>query len=136
MSEKESEAHEVRLSTILVEEVLQECLGEKQDGLVIDMPVDSVAFDPAKIEQNKTLIFKMLMELPTQFRQSDGGGWSFLQACMDRHDNQWTSFHRTMGFLFALGEAAGFVKPLLPRDMWQMLPGGMPYYVILDEQLS
>jgi len=55
---------------------------------------------------------------------------SFLNACQDRNGNQWTDLHQRMEQLFVLGQAAGFVSCLLPRDMWAALPGGMPYYVV------
>ena len=72
----------------------------------------------------------MLSELPDEFRVSGGGGWSFLQACNDRHGTQWTGFHQAMEELFMLGMAAGLVTELLPRDLWDALPGGMPYYAV------
>jgi hypothetical protein len=38
-----------------------------------------------------------------------------------------------MEHLFQLGLAAGYVKPLLPREMWAAFPGGVPYYVVNTE---
>ena len=58
-----------------------------------------------------------------------GGGWSFLQACVDKNGNHWGE-HSNMEELFCLGIAIGKVESLLPRDMWKVLPGGVPYYVI------
>ena len=72
----------------------------------------------------------MLSHLPTGFHKSGGGGWSFLQACQDDNDVQWTGEHRTMDMLFALGQALGYVALALPREMWAALPGGMPYFVV------
>lgn len=101
-----------------------------------EIEVDAIAFiarfDRTRLQDHAELITAMLLELPEQFRESAGGGWSFLQACDDRHGRQWTGLHRTMAMLFAMGEALGLVKCLLPRDMWDALPGGVPYYVILD----
>lgn len=83
----------------------------------------------------------LLAELPDEFRSVDnpngGGGWTFLNACLDRHGNQWTGVHQTMEQLFLLGMAAGLVTELMPRELWSSLPGGMPYYVIdLPEEVS
>ena len=89
-------------------------------------------FDKDLLEKNKSNIYEMLMELPTTFRSSDGGGWSFLNACMDKDGNQWTGLHTVMEQLFVLGIAIGKVKEVLPREMWNVLPGGMPYYVVDD----
>ena len=92
--------------------------------------VRNVGFHPERLESHKAEIVAMLDELPEQFQEKSGDGWSFLNACMDKHGNQWTGFHRTMEQLFQLGIAIGKVKSLLPRKMWSALPGGMPYYVI------
>lgn len=72
-------------------------------------------------------IGELLAELPDEFQASKGGGWSFLNACMTKDGVQWTGMHSTMDKLFMLGIAAGRARWLLPRDMWGVLPGGMPY---------
>jgi len=69
--------------------------------------------------------------LPEQFKGSAGGGWSFLNACDDKHGNQWTDLHLRMEQLFQLGIGIGKVKCLMPRAMWSALPGGMPYYAVI-----
>ncbi len=125
------------MSTILttehVEKVFIDCLfkeGEdtskhvKAEGIVT-----TVGFNPERLEIHKQEIEDMLNELPDQFKKSVGGGWSFLQACMDKHGNQWAE-HPTMEKLFQLGIAIGKVTCQLPREMWSSLPDGMPYYVI------
>jgi hypothetical protein len=74
----------------------------------------------------------MLAELPDPFHDADiGGGGSFLQACNRQDGVQWTTEHRVMEQLFLLGIATGFVICQLPRWVWPVLPGGMPYYVVI-----
>ena len=90
-------------------------------------------YNKASIGENRERIHELLKELPEQFQQAKGGGWSFMNACMDCHDNQWADLHDTMELLFALGLAAGLVSMPLPREMWVGLPGGMPYFTILTE---
>lgn len=85
------------------------------------------AFNPDKLAEHKVEIGELLAELPTEFQMSGGGGWTFLNACMDRHGNQWTGLHLTMERLFCLGIATGQARWQLPREMWPALPGGMPY---------
>ena len=92
----------------------------------------TVGFHRDRLEQYRQTIQAMLMELPTEFLASQGGGWSFLNACNDRHGNMWTGLHSTMERLILLGMAIGKVECLIPRAMWPSLPGGMPYYKILD----
>lgn len=124
-------ADDFRLDAQQVEDTFEACLGD-------DVEVDAIAFlarlDKAKLADHAELILAMLLELPTEFRASAGGGWSFLNACNDRHGNQWTGLHRTMAQLFAMGQGLGLVACLLPRDLWEALPGGVPYYAILDKE--
>jgi hypothetical protein len=126
---------EFRLDPAQVEATFKDCLFETAEeadekGVFVEGIVFNVMFDPAKLDEHQNLIVQMLMELPDSFRKSGGGGMSFLNACDDRHGNQWTGLHQTMSMLFLLGEGIGMVKPALPKDRWQMLPGGMPYYII------
>ena len=92
--------------------------------------VRNVGFHPARLESHKAEIVGMLDELPEQFQEKSGGGWSFLNACNDKHGNQWTGLHQTMEQFFQLSIGIGKVKSLMPREMWSALPGEMPYYII------
>ena len=94
-------------------------------GIMGDAP-----FVTSKIDEHHGEIAALLEELPDTFKASGGGGMSFLNACEDRHGRLWTGVHGTMERLFMLGMAAGLVVCLMPRDMWSMLPGGMPYYMV------
>jgi len=85
-----------------------------------------------RLEKHKTKISEMLKCLPEVFNKGKGGGTSFLEACMTKDGNQWGE-HSDMEKLFTLGIAVGLVEMLLPRQLWPILPGGMPYLVIIDE---
>lgn len=130
------------LSTEAVETIFRSCLADDDDPSegtltdVIDGIVFQVRFVRKRIEEHAAEIGALLLELPDTFRRSGGGGMSFLNACDDRHGVQWASFHQTMSQLFCLGQACGYVKYLLPREMWSALPGGMPYIVIDDDQIA
>lgn len=124
----------MELTSQNVEETFIDCLCETQeslDGIIIEGIVAKYKFDTDKLEIHKTDIETMLAELPTEFRKDGGGGWSFVNACVDKNGNQWTDLHQRMEQLFCLGIAIGKVQCTLPREMWEMLPGGMPYYAIL-----
>lgn len=97
----------------------------KVEGVIRD-----VEFHLGRLESSRAEIEALLNELPGEFRESVGGGWSFLNACNDKHGNQWTGLHLRMEQLFQLGIGIGKVKSLVPREMWSVLPGQMPYYAI------
>lgn len=91
----------------------------------------NVGFNPVRLAAHSEEIVDLLSQLPKEFYSSEtsGGGWSFLNACMDSHGAQWGE-HRDVDALYMLGQAIGVVKVLLPREMWSALPGGMPYFSV------
>jgi hypothetical protein len=122
------------LTSQAVDEMMTKCLftddEEMGSAVKVEGIVNRYAFHPTRIMQNADAIGEMLGELPDEFQASKGGGWSFLNACMDRHGNQWTGLHQQQERLFALGIAAGKARWLMPREMWKVLPGGMPYVAV------
>lgn len=122
------------LNSDRVEKVLLACLhddGEDtSNAVIVEGIVGPFGFRLDRLEENRPTIKEMLAELPDEFMASGGGGWSFLNACDDRHGEQWTGMHRAMDQLFCLGRGIGVVDEVLPREMWGALPGGMPYYRI------
>lgn len=89
-----------------------------------------VGFHPERLKQAEQSITEMLDCLPPEFRKDSGGGWSFLNMCMDKNGVQWADLHQTMDELVALGIASGKLAFTFPREMWSILTGGMPYVVI------
>jgi hypothetical protein len=66
------------------------------------------------------------------FKESGGGGCSFLVLCETKDGEQWTGLHETMAKLLYLGLGTGLMEYNLPRNLWRALPGGMPYVLIKD----
>lgn len=117
-----------------VESVFNECFSEnKENAVKCDAVVHSFSFAKDKLNENASKIYDMLCCLPKEFMQNTGGGYSFLMACNDKDGRQWTGMHLTMEKLFALGIGIEKVKCLLPRELWQMMPGGMPYFMVLED---
>lgn len=106
--------------------------GEIPHGAVIVESLTGVkfGFDPKKLKDKENDIKSMLAQLPDEFMDGIGEGWSFLNACMNKNMVQWTGSHKTMDLLFVLGQAIGCAKTTINRSMWGSLPGGVPYYVI------
>lgn len=95
--------------------------------------MNNVGFHPERLKSHRQEIIDMLTELPEEFQKSGGGGSTFLNACLDRHGNQWSGMHLIMEQLVLLGIAIERAEFVLPRELWQSLPGGMPYFVIMDD---
>ena len=119
-----------------VNKIFADCLFRKDEDTSKHIKAEgitmTVGFHPERLENHKVEIEAMLGELPEEFKKSSGGGWSFLNACNDKHGNQWTGLNQRMEQLFQLGIGIGKVQSLLPREAWSILPGGMPYYIIMD----
>jgi hypothetical protein len=117
-----------------VEAIFMDCLFKDGEDITNHVKAEgitsNVGFHPERLAGHKAEITLMLDELPDSFKKTGGGGMSFLQACEDKHGNQWTGSHQRMDQLFQLGTSTGKVECLMPRNMWPMLPGGMPYYSI------
>lgn len=125
-----------------VEDILRDCL--YHDFAIADGEVPATAviaegilnpfgFYKPRLESHRAEVTTMLQSLPLPFRPASvggGGGWSFLNACQDANDVQWTGLHLVMDHLFVLGIALGIAEWALPRDMWKVFPGGMPYVVV------
>lgn len=94
--------------------------------------IHTYGFHPQRLESHRDEIYEMLAELPDQFWHSRGGGWSFLQACEDRHGELWTGVHWTMEQLICMGIGLGLAQWLGPRKLWAAHPGGMPYLEFID----
>lgn len=119
-----------------VREITKDCSVTEhpsKDEVVVKGVAHTFGFIPAKLEEHRHEVATMLQGLPKEFRKPNvggGGGWSFLNACNDANGEQWTGFHLTMESLFALGIALGLAEWVLPRDLWSVLPEGMPYVVV------
>ena len=126
------------LTSERVETIYKSCLLSTMprdiDPIRIHGIMTNTLFDPELTELHRKEIDELLNELPEGFHEKTGGGWSFLQACMDKNGNQWTGMHLTMDRLFQLGMAIGKVEYVFDnRDLWKILPGGMPYIVIKEK---
>jgi hypothetical protein len=114
-----------------VEVAFLSCLcGNSEDGIEIAGVANKYRLHRERLECTRALVSSWLTLLPPQFHKATGGGWSFLNACDEADGTQWTGFHQRMEELFVLGLGLGLVQECTPREMWSLLPGGVPYYVI------
>lgn len=126
---------------VRVEEILRDCLyldeelpadhATPDDAVIVSGIVNTFGLHPERVEAHRTEIESIIAEWPMEFRsvsRGGGGGWSFLNACMDRDGNQWGE-QRNVEQLMCLGVAIGKVT-VVPRELWDALPGGMPYFEV------
>ena len=115
-----------------VSAVFDDCLfrwdEDHTDFVAGDAVMMRVGFHPDRLESHKGDVGSMLSQLSDDFREGRGGGMTFLNACMTRAGVQWGE-HANIDQLIALGTATGQAI-IAPREMWSLLPGGMPYFSV------
>ena len=126
----------MKLTAENVEKVFMNCLF-RDDEIVDGKPVlppttaegitQNFGFHPERLEAERENVRALLMELPKEFQQATGDGWSFLNACMDKEGNHWGE-HSNVQEILCLGIALGLASYIMPKEMWSVLPGGMPYF--------
>lgn len=116
-----------------VHEITEYCLAEADfsvdDSIVANGLVNNFAFSTSKLKERKQDVIEILAEMHPNFRRDIGGGWTFLNLPMDKNDHHWCE-QPTAEKLVALGIGLGLVKYSFPRELWNNLPGGVPYIVI------
>ena len=129
----------MKLTAENVDTVFKYCLydsTENVDKNEDDIPVGAkvaegvmtrVAFDPSRLERRREDIKSLLDQIKPEFHLSGGGGWSFPNLCEDREGNQWTGLQQTCDLLVCLALASGMGEFPMPRNLWEILPGGVPY---------
>ena len=119
-----------------VSEVFFACLfedGEPADLIRVEGIQTTIGFSSIQLEAHKDEIEELIGELPTDFHESGPGGASFLAMLNDKHGRQWTGLHADMEQLLLLGLGIERIELLTPREVWRLLPGDMPYYVIKED---
>jgi hypothetical protein len=101
-----------------------------EDAVLVQGATISVGFHPERLESHREEIAALLNELPTKFTKEGGGGWSLMSAVVDHKENQWGGQINAQE-LMMLGIGIKKAEYVLPREMWAILPGSMPYFVIV-----
>jgi len=102
-----------------------------KDATIVYGLVRNFAFHTGRLESNRDEVKSLLLNLPSPFMQSVGGGFTFLNMPSDKKGNLWGEQH-TAESLLVLGLGLGLAKYCAPRSMWNILPGGVPYIVVMD----
>lgn len=132
----------MELTSDNVNSIFMDCLFEEDNeenrkkSIVVEGIVSKFGLNPDAIKKHKKDIRSMLKQLPKEFQKNSGGGWSFLNACNREDGTQWTGFHIAMEQLVVLGIASGYVRYTLSREMWKILPGGVPYFCVIDNSIE
>lgn len=117
-----------------VTKIFKECLFGKEDKLTDEEKLSKgvtvsginlkIVFNPDKLKANEAKIISFIDNILDDFDD----GYSFTLLGVDKYKNPWTSSQMVMQELMCLGIAINKLKYCIEtRDMWNLLPGGMPY---------
>ncbi len=120
------------IDSVSVHNLFVSCLTDDKDetAVIAEMLACKVYMSKDKVEAAREQITKDLLNLHPNFIRATGGGWTFINACLDRNGDLWTNCHRDMDELVTMGVMIGKVIMLFPRNHWDSLPGGVPYFVV------
>ena len=79
-----------------------------------------------RLEEKRELVTALLAELPEEFKE----GYTFLNFCTTKDGEQWTDEHRVCEQLIVMAIGLNLMEYCMPREMWAVLPGGVPYIMI------
>lgn len=119
---------------------MHECLFKDdetpEDPIRVEGITRTFGFHRGRVREHTAEITALLAELSDEFQVQRGGGWTFLNACTDRHGRLWTGEQTVAEELFVLGIAAGKARWLMPREMWEAFPGGVPYVAVTPDPVE
>lgn len=101
------------------------------EPVIVPGVVNAYGFHPQRLQSHARDIRTMLLQLPSTFFVSIGGGWSFLNLCVREDGFQWTGLHQVQEQLCCMGIALGMAT-WVPNDrkLWGAMPGNVPYFQI------
>ena len=118
------------LSAKNVEAAFLDCLFRANEPIAGYIPVHgltmNVGFHPDRLKSKREQIRTMLKQLEAEFFPHTGGGMSFLRMPFCKDGRHWGG-HRDCERLLLLALGLGEASFTMPKEMWSILPGGVPY---------
>lgn len=118
---------------VFLDSLYKESETDRSGAVMVAGIIKSVGFHPERLNANKEKIIDFLNQLDDNFKESCGGGYTFLSVPFDKNNVQWGE-HINAEELCLLGMGIKKMGFLFPRELWTALPGGVPYLVIYDKE--
>lgn len=114
----------------LVRKAFRECLFKEGEDTTNHVKVEGITrnfgFHPQRLEEQRELVTSLLAELPAEFKE----GYTFLNFCMNKDGRLWTGEHSVCEQLIVMAIGLDLMSYCMPRKMWAILPGGVPYIIV------
>ena len=99
---------------------------DKTNPVKVEGLTSMFGLHPQRLEEKRELVTALLTELPSEFNEC----WVFLNLCITRNGELWTGSHRVCEQLVVMAIGLGLMEYCMPREIWKILPGGVPYLMI------
>lgn len=120
----------LKLTSQNVKDLFQKVLFNDGEDTTNYVPVQgitiSMGLHPGRLEEIKPQVKELLEQLPKEFHKDHGGGTTFMSMPALADGSMWGE-QRNAQELLLMGLATGYLTYCLPREMWMVLPGGVPY---------
>lgn len=114
----------------LTRNVFMDCLFKEGEDTTNHVKVEGITsmfgLHPQRLEEKRELVTALLAELPEEFKE----GYTLLNFCTTKDGEQWTGEHRVCEQLIVMAIGLNLMEYCMPREMWAVLPGGVPYIMI------
>lgn len=113
----------------LVDKAFRKCLFEEGEDTTKQVRVEGImnnfSFHPQRLEEQRETVKTLLAELPEEFKK----GYTFLNFCTNKNGELWGE-HRNCEQLIVMAIGLDLMSYCFPREMWAILPGGVPYIIV------
>lgn len=114
----------------LTRNAFMDCLFKEGEDTTNHVKVEGITnmfgLHPQRLEKKRELVTALLAELPAEFKE----GYTFLNFCTTKDGELWTGEHRVCEQLIVMAIGLDLMSYCMPREMWAILPGGVPYVMI------
>lgn len=136
------------IDAVKVSRIFYDCLytDEEVKGLEPGKPPEGVVivhgitmnggFHPGRLESHREEVKEFVDNLPVEFQKVDpggvgGGGYSFMKMPVDKNGEQWGE-QKNAQELMLLALGLKLMKYCMEREFWHMLPGSVPYVMVVS----
>jgi len=109
-----------------------------EDAVIVEGVNTVFGFHPERLKALREVALGWMEKLRHEFfsgTEGGSGGDSFLNLPFDKNENQWGE-HVNAQELACLLIGLGLAEWVFPRDIWHVLPGGMPLIVFHTKPMS
>jgi len=101
--------------------------GDNMDTAVsVEGLVHTYMFNPERLKEMRASISEVVAMLPERFHAGD----TFLNLCKTQNDELWTGDQTVCEQLVVMAIGLGLMEYCFSREVWRMLPGGVPYIIV------